>query len=149
MIARMVANAAITAIEHLAGEILSYTQNALDTALRETVAEAQKNHTFKSQTGRLEKAIRFRRSGFVGTIKADTKYAAYVEYGNDPGGGYIYPKNGKFLRFRIAGRWVFARRVKAHGPMPFMAPALVHGTQFLQRALLDVVSTAARRFTSR
>lgn len=64
-------------------------------------------------------------AGPDGFIAAEKYYAAWVHDGNDPGGGWIYPKRAKFLRFvEPGGGFVFARRVRASKPNPFLRDAL-------------------------
>jgi len=60
---------------------------------------------------------------FARTVIADKFYAYWVEFGNNQKGPYIYPKRAKALHFWINGKEIFAKRVRAHGPLPFMRPA--------------------------
>lgn len=60
---------------------------------------------------------------FSGFVLADKSYAHWLEDGNDPGGGFIYPTKSKFLHFFVNGEEIFAKKVRAHGPLPFMSDA--------------------------
>lgn len=57
------------------------------------------------------------------TVIADTSYAGYVEFGNGPPGGKIYPKRAKALRFVIDGKVLFRKWVRTSKPRPFMGNA--------------------------
>jgi hypothetical protein len=69
----------------------------------------------------LKEKTHFVMSGqYVGEVMDDRSYAGYLEYGNDPGGGRIYPINAKALHFFVNGEEVFAKSVRAHGPYHFI-----------------------------
>lgn len=108
--------------------LMSNLPAALDAAVHEVTMEvqtrAQASTLFKDGTGNLRSSICILKSGDLArTVLADKDYAFYVEMGNDPGGGYIYPR-GKALRFQASGgNVVFTKRVRAHGPLPFMGNA--------------------------
>lgn len=69
--------------------------------------------------------------GLTANVMTDVPYAAYLEFGTGVRGEFpgnpivIVPKNGKYLRFTVNGRVVYARRVVNPGmaPRPFMRPA--------------------------
>lgn len=50
------------------------------------------------------------------TIKMNKSYGGYIEFGNDPGTGRIYPVKAKALRFVIDGQVFFRKSVKASKP---------------------------------
>lgn len=96
---------------------------------KEGAAEARARHTFKNQTGSLERSIQGRTIGWSGDtykaeIIADAKsstkgrahYASFVENGRGP----ITAPDGAVLRFVIGGRIIFRRSVKAATALPFM-----------------------------
>lgn len=58
------------------------------------------------------------RLGWATRFSNTAPHAGFVEHGNDPGGGYIYPKKqGGLLAFENhKGEIVFARRVRAAQP---------------------------------
>lgn len=62
---------------------------------------------------------------------ANTFYATWVEFGNGPPGGRIYPKNAKVLRFQMNGQWLYRKWVSTSSPKPFMAPTAVQLTSLL------------------
>ncbi len=87
-------------------------------------AKAVKTGRFKNQTGNLRRSIQKQvTSPYRGIVYTDEKYGEYVEFGTRP--RTIYPKNGKFLAFKVNGKMVFARKVNHPGskPYPFMRPA--------------------------
>ena len=96
----------------------------------EDMAEVAQQHA-KSTTlfggrvnGGLRAAIRILSNGrFSRTVLADKDYAGYVEYGNNQKGPYIYPVHAKALHFFMNGKEIFAKKVRAHGPIPFMEEA--------------------------
>ena len=100
---------------------------AFQEAAEKTLAEAGAlgvqlaRNTNKFRIGKLHDAIGFypidKYSGFV---IADKPYAYWLEYGNDQGGPYIYPKTAKALHFFVDGQEVFAKKVRSHGPYWFM-----------------------------
>lgn len=55
----------------------------------------------------------------------EAEHAKWIELGNDPGGGFIYPKKAQFLRFEgNNGEIVYARRVRAFEPFDVMRDAV-------------------------
>lgn len=55
----------------------------------------------------------------------EAEHAVWLELGNDPGGGFIYPKKAQFLRFEANdGTIVYARRVRAFEPFDVMRDAV-------------------------
>src|SRR5665213_811022 len=67
--------------------------------------------TYGEQTGK-----------YSARLIANTFYATWVEFGNGPPGGKIYPIWAKALRFQINGQDVFRKWVRTSKPKPFMAP---------------------------
>lgn len=73
-----------------------------------------------SESG-LKHNIKIIKSGkFVREVLADKWYAYFVEYGNNQKGQFIRPVRAKALRFISNGQLIFSKKVKAHGPIPFM-----------------------------
>ena len=101
-------------------------ERGLDRVASEIRDEAKRSTRFKDGPGAaLRNSIGFVASGELArTVMADKDYAPYVEFGNNQSGEYIYPKNGKALAFQGSGGTVFAKRVRAHGPLPFMMDAV-------------------------
>jgi hypothetical protein len=58
-----------------------------------------------------------------GFVLADMPHAQYLEFGNNEKGPFIRPVNAKALHFVVGGRDVFTKKVRSHGPLPFMANA--------------------------
>jgi hypothetical protein len=46
----------------------------------------------------------------------DVEYSNFLEFGNDPGGGRIYPVHAKALHFFAGGQEIFAKSVSAIDP---------------------------------
>lgn len=76
------------------------------------VSESFKDHT---QFTTLDK--------FNGFVRADRPWAQYLEFGNNQKGPFITPVNAKVLHFQIGGRDIFTKKVRTHGPLPFMENA--------------------------
>jgi hypothetical protein len=70
----------------------------------------------KRRTGIYNRSVKILKTApLVRTIRNDAKHAWFQEVGTGiygPTGRPITPKNGKFLRFTINGRVVYARSVK-------------------------------------
>lgn len=87
------------------------------------VEEARGTDLFK-HGNKFEQAITFQPiGGMQGRVESGAEYSGYLEYGNDQAGNIIYPKAGNVLHFTANGEDVFAKHVKAHGPLPFMDQA--------------------------
>lgn len=80
-------------------------------------------------TGRLRASgsmrIAERGSAVVGQVEYTANYAAAVHNGTRP--HIIVPRRGRYLRFQVGGRTVYARRVQHPGTpaRPYLATALV------------------------
>lgn len=119
--------------------------------VREGVAEAKRNHTFKNQSGTLEESIQgtalgWRGDKFEGVIRATAKYASFVEEGTRA--HIIEPRRADALGFVGSdGNLRFARIVRHPGtkPMPFMAIAYLKAERVIIReAELGVERAQAR-----
>jgi len=107
-------------LRQLAQRIDTQLQAAVQT-LGERGAELAKETTLFHNQGPLRQATQFRRTqDFQGIVIADKPYAYWLEAGNNQQGSVIRPKFAKALHFKVAGQEVFAKSVKAHGPLPFM-----------------------------
>jgi len=128
-------------------------QNAMVTVVRESVAETEKHAKattlWKDQTGKTRRSIAGRAQGAIyGEVKA-AGAAKYLEHGTPP--HVIEPKRGGALRFVVAGRTVFARRVQHPGTAerPFMQQARDHGQQVADYGAEFYVSSAIERYDAR
>jgi hypothetical protein len=70
----------------------------------------------------VDEGLRFR-------IRNTAPHLQYVLKGNNypnqgGGSGWIYPRNGRFLRFTIDGRILFRRRVRAYAGRDFVTPVM-------------------------
>lgn len=94
------------------------------------------------RTGRLRASGKIEYTGFLGfrpraTVIFDVDYAAAVNDGTRP--HVIRPRRAKALRFKVGGRWVYARVVHHPG---------TKGTRFLDKALRDVLTGAGWTVTN-
>jgi hypothetical protein len=99
-------------------------------AALDEIAEVAKNHAksttlFKGAANSgIRAAIKVLNAGQLArTVLADKDYAGYIEYGNNQKGPYIYPVKAKALHFFANGSEIFAKKVRSHGPLPFMEDA--------------------------
>lgn len=84
-------------------------------------------------TGELRDSISHHVDGTTLTIRVGKEYGMYQEFGTAsrgewPGQPYtILPKKGKYLKFKVNGKWVFAKKVTHPGvkPQPFLRPAVM------------------------
>ena len=90
------------------------TVNALAETAVETAQNTDRFNNVKKQS------TYFIPNGMSAIVGDDRSYAEYLEFGNNAGGPYIYPRNAKALRFKINGEIVFAKRVRSHGPYLFI-----------------------------
>ncbi len=152
---------------------------AVNEASRVGANSAKRRGRYQNQTGELRGSIkpvraRATSTGVLGGYQATAKHASYVEYGTRP--HEILPLNydvrsgrpvsrisgkrvtvqagagrGKFLRFYIGGRVVFAKRVMHPGtaPDPFMDPSAVDATVALTEHLERGITKMANRIWSR
>jgi len=105
---------------------------------------ARETTLFKDRTGELRGTLDVVDSGaYRKRVIARSLHANYVEDGTKP--HVILPKTaGGLLRFVIAGRVVFARKVNHPGtqPRPFMANAAAAGSQAMLVGLAAAVDRA-------
>jgi hypothetical protein len=116
----------IKALQYIKNNLRRTVSSAMDKLAKGGAKIAKGTTIYKDRSGTLRKETKFiPQSDFQKQVVADTPYAWYIEAGNRPGGSgeWIYPKTKKFLRFEIDGNVIFARRVRSHGPLPFMMPA--------------------------
>lgn len=71
------------------------------------------------KTGRLKSATRHEGTGDHRHIFVSKRVAPYMEYVID-GRGIITPKTKQALRFKIDGKWIFAKSAKATKPNPYV-----------------------------
>jgi hypothetical protein len=144
-------SATVKAILAIAEGLEPATEQALDTLAEIGVTNARSTRLFKDQSGKLRKQIKLIPAGKLArSIIADTPYAPYVELGNRPNGTgqYIYPVKAKALRFVVNGEVIFRRRVKAHGPLPFMGTAHKLLLSFLPDHFINAFSRLFRHHAS-
>ena len=108
-------------LQHLINSLPGVADRILDKTAELAQKRAKATTLFKDNTGGLRKAIGIQKNGKMArTVIADKFYAFYVEEGNNQKGPYIYPKRAKALHFFINGQEIFAKRVRSHGPLPFL-----------------------------
>lgn len=119
--------------KRFAEAVIAAVRHAAELALE----QARATNNFKDQTGALRKSIRASFGQYEGHVDATAKHAVWVERGNGPVGGYIYPKHAPMLVFHIGGRKIVTHRVKTSAPRHFMADAAKHAKPFFERACED------------
>lgn len=87
------------------------------------IKAAQETNLFKTSSTFKEHVIFVPLDETSGFITFDADYGHWLEEGNNQKGSYIYPVNGKALKFQVNGQTIFAKKVKTHGPLPFMSNA--------------------------
>jgi hypothetical protein len=123
----MDSSAFLAKLNEIADKLPGAAQQGLNKAGEQAVQIAKSSGLFKNRTGKLTSSIKFQVSGtaFERIVSANAKnaqgifYGNYVNYGNDPGGGKIYPTKAKALRFEIDGQVFFRKWVRAAAPRPF------------------------------
>lgn len=82
--------------------------------------------------GILRRGIGHRVAGFVGRVFTSTKYAIFVHEGTSP--HTIRPRNAKVLRFKVGGKWVYAKQVRHKGTKanPFLKRAFENSQRKVQ-----------------
>lgn len=102
-------------------------------------------------TGRLRNSITFELApdGLSATIGTNVEYAPAVEFGSKP--HVIRPRNKRVLRFKVGGKFVFARAVNHPGgpAQPFLFPAFEEERPMFRRRLEDAIEQAGRRAAGR
>jgi len=135
-------------IKQIVNELPGTIQHTLDTVSEIVQTNAKSSTLFKNRTGRLRSSIEVTKvSLFKNMIGTKVSYAGYVEFGNRPNGTgmYIYPKRAKFLKFTINGKTIFARRVRSHGPLPFLGNAVKLGESFIPDLFLEDIQRLINR----
>lgn len=129
---RFDASALITALKAIQAELPAVIEGSLDTLAEIGATNAKSTRLYRNRTGLLRRETKWLKAGaLMRTVIADTGYASYIENGNDPGGGRIYPRRAKALRFVIDGKVIFRKSVRAAKPRPFMAEARRTLIQFI------------------
>lgn len=121
-------------------EMAVVLRDSVKNACDEGAQEARDTHQYKDRSGALTASIdsRLLASGAdvaMGEMTAKAPYASHVEGGTVP--HVILPKNGRYLKFNIGGRTIFATKVNHPGtkPFPFMGQAYLKAERVLRRDL--------------
>lgn len=104
---------------------------------------------FKGRDGGLKTATKFIPNGsYAAEILSDKHYAFWVQEGNNQNGEYIYPVRAKALHFIVNGQEVFAKKVKAHGPIPYFTDARdeveIQAQSIMETALNMLIKNSAK-----
>ena len=99
--------------------------DALQSAGEYAVEQARSTNLFHTGSKFKEQIITQPVSKNKQIVWSQADWSSYLEEGNNQGGPFIYPKTAKALRFIMAGQTIFAKHVRAHGPLPFMTNAAV------------------------
>lgn len=127
------------AISKLPGRV----QLALKHTAQYAALMARTSKLYKKHTHELEKSIGIKviAADHVQTI-ATAKHAWWVQNGNTPeGGGNIYPKRAKALRFVINGTTIFAKWVRPAAPRPYMTEAATKAEPVFERLCKESIDT--------
>src|SRR5574343_418456 len=94
----------------LAASIETALESGLEEFSEDVATDAKRRTPHGASSGlagtiKVEKIDRWSRS-----VVAGAPFAGYVEFGNDPGGGWIYPTHGKVLKFTVGGVTHFATK---------------------------------------
>lgn len=99
-------------------------ETSVDIRRRATAVQKRAKRAAPFRTGALRTSIRvntrYPSTGAVAEVTAFAPYAMFVEFGRKQN----YAKEGGWMMWTEAGRYVFAERVKAVAAHPFMRPAL-------------------------
>ena len=109
-------------------EALSY---AMLYAEGESKQSFGKHGNLKVRTGRLRNSIQSGASGNVGWIGTNVNYGISHE-----NGAIIRPKNGKYLKFQIAGQWKTVKQVIIPA-RPFLFPAVNDNKEKIAEIIVD------------
>lgn len=113
----------IKELQILTDKISDQTEQAVQ-QIGERGAQLARDTKLFHNDGPLKQATEFRKAtAFAGYVIADKPYAYWLEEGNNQQGPFIKPVFAKALHFFINGHEVFAKKVKSHPPLPFMAQA--------------------------
>lgn len=119
---QMDAQATLQAMEKSPEITLNYMRRALQESCRLVQRGAREKHNFRSRTGALEQAIRFRTNlkkceGVIDIDPARAPYGKYVHPGTRP--HVITPRDKMSLRFvGNNGKFVFAKKINHPGTKP-------------------------------
>ena len=130
-------------LEGLGNAVQSGLNNAAATG--ETRAKTVTYYKPRSPSGLQASTYAQTLSDYQRQIIANKYYASWVNDGNGPPGGRIYPRTAKALRFRINGEIVFRKWVRASQPKPFMTET----HKMLETYFPQAMEAAISQFISR
>jgi hypothetical protein len=111
----------------MANNILDLIEQAKDLLLKEAgehgVKVARSSTNFKHSPAFNENITTFKQSSNQQVVWSKASYSSYLEFGNNQQGPYIYPRKAQALHFYMNGNEIFAKKVKSHGPLPYMVPS--------------------------
>lgn len=117
-------------------KLIAGLDSAVDRGLMWTAYEGQNVAKAKSK-GSVSASIGVTQTRDGYELQARAPHAKYVEHGRKA----ITAKKGHFLRFEVSGRVVFARKVRAARPRPFMRPAgrVMNTNRFVEQSLAQLM----------
>jgi len=120
-------------------KIIDGIDEAVERGLSRTAFKGQEVAKSKSK-GSVSKAIGVSQTQDGYELQARAPHSVFVERGRGP----VQAKPGGVLRFVVAGRVVFAKRVRAARPRPFMAPAhrVMNKSRFVEQELSTLIRGA-------
>ena len=140
---RVEASDCLRNLKSIERRILDVVRIGIGTAVKVAYRNVRESTLFKDRTGELRGTLDIIDTGaWSKRLIAPAKYAKYVNDGTKP--HVILPKNGGFLRFVIAGRVIFAKKVNHPGTAkrPFMENAADAGGQAMKIAFENGVEQA-------
>lgn len=118
---------------------------AMDRIARLAATDAKRSARFTSRTYRLRRSIRAQLlTPYHSRTIADAKHAFWVENGNGPRGGRIYPKTAKALRFELNGVVHFRKWVHTALPRPFMRDARHAALPLFSRLVIEAATLSLK-----
>lgn len=136
--------------DHFLGRQEVAIGEALATAGHHAEEHVKRYAPFRRRTGRLQdntKSVVLRTAGGrLVRIYNRMPYAAAIDTGAKP--HTIVPRRSRFLRFRVGGAWVFAKKVRHPGnkPYKFLYRAADSASRVLGQELARRLGAIARRF---
>lgn len=133
-------------LRRTSSDLQSGARQALGQSVALALRHARLSRSFEDRTGALRKSIARGQTGpwvhFIRCGDSRVKYGKFVEGGTKA--HTIVPRKKPLLRFRVAGQWVSARKVKHPGTAPayFMRDASREGAEALVESIERVVNRA-------
>lgn len=98
------------------------------------------------KTGTLRRSVELSLGNIYARITPTANYASYVNFGTGihNGGGYIYPKKSKYLKFNVGGRTIYCKRIAGQRANPFAERTLLNAKQ----QIIDIFNKAGNKIVN-